>query len=235
MRSKSLIRQRVVDHGEVFTPQHLVNDMLDLPGVAEECTRIDARFLEPACGDGNFLAEVLHRRLIAIDQRHKSAQLPWERDALYGLACIYGIELLYDNVQACRDRLLELFTTAYTKRFRAKAKPAAIDAARYIVRANIHLGDALKMTTTGKHAQETPIRFIEWGMLTGGRFKRHVFEYRELVGDPPGAKPALFAADIEPLFSDTGKRVFITQPIDDLPIVHYLKLGEEPEPWSVYT
>src|SRR5688572_7482544 len=88
-------RQRVMDHGEVFTPPALVNDMLNL--VAQECERVDSRFLEPACGNGNFLAEVLRRRLTMIDRRHKP-QTQWEPNALLGLACLYGIELLWDNV-----------------------------------------------------------------------------------------------------------------------------------------
>src|SRR6188768_701921 len=91
-------RQRIIDHGEVFTPPGLVNDMLDL--VSHECERIDSRFLEPACGDGNFLTEVLRRRLAVVDRRARRSLLTWERDALLGLACLYGVELLDDNVNA---------------------------------------------------------------------------------------------------------------------------------------
>jgi len=225
-------RSRIIDHGEVFTPPQLVNDMLDLPGVADECLRIDARFLEPACGDGNFLAEVLRRRLIRVSQSHpKTQQHPWERDALVGLSNLYGIELLHDNVQACRDRLYDLFESTYTQRFGNKHQPAILGAARHLVTANIFHGDALAMTTVGDAVYPAkPLVFTEWSMLPRGRFKRKRFEYRELIGDPPGAKPALFSADVEPLLSDLGKPVFLARPVDDLPLVHYSKLAEEPNP-----
>ena len=56
-------RARVADHGEVFTADREVNAMLDL--VKQDTERVDSRFLEPACGDGNFLAEILRRKLQA--------------------------------------------------------------------------------------------------------------------------------------------------------------------------
>ena len=153
-------RQRVIDHGEVFTPPGLVRDMLDLPGVTDECTRIDARLLEPACGDGNFLVEVLRRRLDAVSKKHpKHALIPWERDALCGLANLYGIELLLDNVKLCGERLIAQFTDAYTTRFCGKARTAVIDAARHIVAVNIHLGDALATTTPGNRGR--PLIFTQ--------------------------------------------------------------------------
>jgi len=217
------LRQRVIDWGEVFTPPHLVNDMLNLPGVAEECRRLDAKFLEPACGDGNFLGEVLRRRLETVNRKHaKNALIPWERDALLGLANLYGI-------QACRDRLHDIFAGAYTSRFPKKARLEVLGAARHLVRCNIHYGDALAMTTIGdKVLPSQPLVFTEWSMLPGGRFKRRRFEYREMAGDPPGAKPSLFTGDIEPLFDELGKPVFVVKPIGDLPFVHYLKLAQEP-------
>ena len=63
INQESLVKskQRVTDHGEVFTPSWMVEDMLNL--VKGESERIDSRFLEPACGDGNFLKVVLQRKL----------------------------------------------------------------------------------------------------------------------------------------------------------------------------
>lgn len=221
-------RQRVIDHGEVLTPLGLVNDMLDL--VAHECERVDSRFLEPACGTGNFLAEVLRRRLTVVDRRDGRSLLRWEQDALLALACLYGIELLYDNVNECRDRLHGIFAEAYTKRFGSKARPAVLAAARHIVRCNIHLGDALAMTTVGdKVLPARPLVFTEWSMLPGGRFKRRCFEFRELTPALPGARPALFDQDVEPLFCEAGKPVFMPRTVDTPPLVHYLKLGDSEE------
>jgi len=62
-------RQRVQDHGEVFTNEREVNAMLDM--VKQETERIESRFLEPACGDGNFLAEVLRRKLAVVNARYR--------------------------------------------------------------------------------------------------------------------------------------------------------------------
>ena len=109
-------RQRIIDHGEVFTPPGLVNDMLDL--VAHECERIDSRFLEPACGDGNFLAEVLRRKLLTVDKHNARNPEKWERDAILAVCSLYGIDLLADNIAACRDRLLKVVTEAHGARFK---------------------------------------------------------------------------------------------------------------------
>lgn len=218
-------KQRVADHGEVFTPPGLVNDMLDL--VAHECERIDSRFLEPACGDGNFLAEVLRRRLAAVTKKRKRAITLWEQDALLSLACLYGIELLFDNVRVCRDRLHCIFAETYCARFDKKARPAVLAAARHIVRCNILQGDALKMTTAGDEGFPVrPLVFTEWSMLSGGKFKRRCYEFRELTRPLPGATPALFDDDVEPLFCEAGKPVFVPRPLETPPLMHYLALGE---------
>src|SRR5213080_1245060 len=107
-------RQRIIDHGEVFTPPGLVNDMLDLVG--HECERIDSRFLEPACGDGNFLAEVLRRKLLTVDKRNALNRDKWERDAILSVCSLYGIDLLADNIAACRERLLKVVSDAHAAR-----------------------------------------------------------------------------------------------------------------------
>src|SRR6476660_164518 len=100
-------KQRVADHGEVFTPTWLVEAMLDL--VKGETERIDSRFLEPACGSGNFLVEVLRRKLAAVELKSGKSEFERRHYALLGLMCIYGIELLPDNIEECRDNLLEIF------------------------------------------------------------------------------------------------------------------------------
>src|SRR6185312_6851418 len=61
-------KQRVADHGEVFTPAWMVEAMLNL--VRDETERIDSRFLEPACGSGNFLVQVLRRKLVAVEVKY---------------------------------------------------------------------------------------------------------------------------------------------------------------------
>jgi hypothetical protein len=217
-------RQRIIDHGEVYTPPGLVNDMLDL--VAHECDRVDSRFLEPACGTGNFLAEVLRRRLALIDRRHKP-RTQWEPNALLGLACLYGIELLWDNVSECIERLHALFASHYSARYGKHAKPEVLAAARHILRCNILHGDALKMLTIADNVKTArPLVFTEWSLLPGGKFKRRRYEYRDLSEPPPEAGSALFIPPTARLTDEDGNPVYIPCKVSDWPPVHYLKLGQ---------
>src|SRR6267154_5181368 len=100
-------KSRVADHGEVFTPRWLVENMLDL--VKGETERIDSRFLEPACGSGNFLIPVLQRKLAAVEVKYGKSDFERRHYALLALMCVYGIELLTDNIAECRANLLVIF------------------------------------------------------------------------------------------------------------------------------
>src|SRR3954463_10971130 len=100
-------KKRVADHGEVFTPPWLVESMLDL--VKGETERIDSRFLEPACGSGNFLGPVLRRKLLAVEMKYGKSDFQKRQYALLALMCLYAIELLPDNIAECRTNLLEIF------------------------------------------------------------------------------------------------------------------------------
>ena len=164
-------KQRVADHGEVFTPSWMVEDMLDL--VKSESERIDSRFLEPACGSGNFLRAVLIRKLRVVDSRYKKSEFERRHYALLALTSIYGIELLADNVEECRKNLLDIFIEFLgetdTKVFS--------DAAANVLQANIIHGDALTLETTSG----APIEFPEWGYLGGGKFQRRDFRYVNLT------------------------------------------------------
>lgn len=164
-------KQRVADHGEVFTPRWLVDDMLDL--VKGEAARIDSRFLEPACGSGNFLVPVLERKLAAVRARYGRSDFESRHYALFALMCVYGIELLGDNAAECRENLQGTFS-----RF-LKAEPCDEwdRAARAVLEVNIVRGDALAMTTsTGD-----PIVFPEWGYLGRGRYQRRDFRFDSLA------------------------------------------------------
>jgi len=174
-------RQRVSDHGEVFTPAWLVNDMLDL--VKHETERIDARFLEPACGSGNYLVPILERKLVAVQARYGRSDFERRHYALFALMCVYGIELLADNARECRARLLETFV--------GFIRPDAVwsSAAEGVLALNIVQGDALSMTD----ALGEPILFAEWGYLGKGRFQRRDFRYDALTKRSE-ASVGLFAA-----------------------------------------
>jgi hypothetical protein len=164
-------RQRVADHGEVFTPAWMVTDMLDLVKVESE--RIDSRFLEPACGSGNFLVPVLRRKLATVQARHGKSDFEKRHYALLALMCVYGIELLGDNAQECRRDLLETFLE-----FLGSDKDGQWSrAARTVLEANIVQGDALTMTTP----DGDPITFPEWAYLGKGKFQRRDFRYDNLT------------------------------------------------------
>jgi len=164
-------KQRVADHGEVFTPSWLVEDMLDL--VKGESERIDARFLEPACGSGNFLVQVLRRKLAAVDARYRASVFERRHYALLAMMCIYGIELLADNVAECRANLLD----ALAGHMDLEEADELYRAASYVLLQNLVHGDALTMRTP----DDQPIAFAEWGYLGKGRFQRRDFRLDRLT------------------------------------------------------
>lgn len=158
-------KQRVADHGEVFTPAWMVDAMLDL--VKGETERIDSRFLESACGSGNFLVRVLQRKLAAVELMYGKSDFEKRHYALLALMCTYGIELLADNIAECRDKMLEVFA-AYLN---LEVSDAFYQAAFYVLSQNLIHGDALTMRTT----DDQPITFAEWGYLGKGKFQRRDF------------------------------------------------------------
>lgn len=164
-------KQRVVDHGEVFTPAWLVDDMLDL--VKSETERIDSRFLEPACGSGNFLVPVLQRKLAVVELRYGKSEFEKRHYALFGLMCVYGIELLTDNAEECRDNLLNTFT----EYLRVTRESDWGKAAAAVLAVNIVQADALTMITV----EGKPIVFPEWGYLGKGKYQRRDFRYDALT------------------------------------------------------
>ena len=175
-------RERVQQHGEVFTNEREVNAMLDL--VKHETERIDSRFLEPACGDGNFLAEILRRKLQVcrnfVEQK-KSTQLEYEKNAVLAVSSIYGIELLPDNATTCRERLFRIFSDEYHTLFTDNVKQACLDSIRYLLSKNIIIGNALTY-----HRVDQPDQWIvisEWSLLGGGMMNRRDYEFSYMVGD----------------------------------------------------
>lgn len=165
-------KQRVADHGEVFTPSWMVDAMLDL--VKGETERIDSRFLEPACGSGNFLVRILQRKLAAVELKFGKSDFEKRHYALLALMCTYGIELLPDNISECRANMLEIFAD-YLK---IKESDDLYRAAYYVLSQNLVHGDAMKMLTSDGQ----PITFAEWGYLGKGKFQRRDFRLDILTG-----------------------------------------------------
>lgn len=191
----SLIKSkaRVSDHGEVFTPPWLVEKMLDL--VKGETERIDARFLEPACGSGNFLVPILQRKLAAVELKFGKSDFERRHYALFGLMCCYGIELLPDNIAECRAKMLEVFADYLA----ASQNDDVYRAASFVLSLNLVHGDAMTMRDT----KGAPISVVEWGYLGKGRFQRRDFRLDVLTG------MASFSAE-DSLFSSLGKHEIFT-------------------------
>lgn len=213
-------KQRVADHGEVLTAEREVNAMLDL--VRHETERIESRFLEPACGTGNFLVEILRRKLDVVDARYVRSQLEWERNAVLALSSMYGIELLEDNVTACRERLYAHWNDRYAAHFGERTKDRLGEVARFVIARNILWGDALTLTTVGP--DPVSIVFSEWSPVNGSLIKRRDFEYQALMLGSSDENRSLFAPLVGGLQSDTGEAAFIPHPVREFPLTHFLEL-----------
>ena len=210
-------KKRVTDHGEVFTSAREVNAMLDL--VKQETERIDSRFLEPACGTGNFLVEVLRRKLAIVENRYKKSQLEYERYAVIAISSIYGIDILEDNVVECRNRLIEMFNKQYTTFYKGNCKEECGKSIKYILERNILRGDALTLKTGGNG--DEPIVFSEWSAVNGSMIKRRDFTLDNLLKAEASKVP-------DSLFSDFYETdpAFLPKAIKDFPLTHFLKLAD---------
>jgi hypothetical protein len=186
-------KQRVADHGEVFTPEWMVEAMLDL--VKGETERIDSRFLEPASGSGNFLVKILQRKLAAVELKYGKSEFERQHYALLALMCLYGIELLPDNIAECRANLLEIFASYLG----IQPSDDLYRAAFYVLSQNLVHGDAMKML----NHEEGSIRFAEWGYLGKGKFQRRDFKLDCLTGS------SSYSAE-DSLFADLGKHELFT-------------------------
>jgi hypothetical protein len=203
-------KKRVTDHGEVFTSDREVTAMLDL--VKQETERIDSRFLEPACGNGNFLAEVLKRKLVVVENRYRTSQLEWERNSLIAISSIYGVDILEDNTLECQERLFAIFSNIYIDSFGSNAKIEFLKSIKFILNRNILWGDALDFTNP---VTKKPIVFSEWSMVNENMLKRRDYVFKFLV-----EKTHQFS-----MFNDEGNAAAIDEPVKDFPLVHFLKLG----------
>ena len=215
-------KQRVADHGEVFTPAWMVDAMLNL--AKDETERIDSRFLEPACGNGNFLVQILRRKLAAVELKYGRSDFQRGYYSLLGVMCIYGIELLPDNIADCRANLLEILA----EYLQLAPSDDLYRAASYVLTQNLVHGDARTMRTLTEGCKNCkpssgyggaapsvrghtcqPIVFPEWGPLGKGKFQRRDFLFDSLT------KSAAYIAEAS-LFADVAKHEIFT-PIKTYP------------------
>lgn len=230
MSPQTKSKQRVRDHGEVFTAEREVKAMCDL--VKDECERIDSRFLEPACGNGNFLAEILTRKLCTVKKLYKSNPYDYERYSVLAVTSIYGVEILSDNAQECRKRLFDLWDKEYTATCKKAPKDETREAVRYILSKNILCGNALTLMCVDENQKDTeaPIVFPEWSLL-GTKMKRRDFRLDvmlKLSEKPKAEQISLFEEDgvSKYLSVNPATKELIAEPIREYPPVHYRKVQE---------
>lgn len=231
MTAQVKTRQRVQDHGEVFTNEREVNAMLDMVG--QETERIDSRFLEPACGDGNFLSEVLRRKLDVVDSRYRRSLPEWEKYAFIAVGSIYGVELLRDNTMACRKRLFRIVEGRYARVSKGGGNQTFLDAIAFVLERNILNGNALSLKAVNEHGQDTdePIVFSEWSVVLGDKVKRRDFRLDEMLEGnvDKGQTRSLFAADNTPAVDweyDEETKSFIPKPIREFPLASLYEIGD---------
>ena len=180
-RSQIKSKERVSERGEVFTAEREVNAMLDL--VANECLRPDSRFLEPACGDGNFLSAILKRKLTELRRKYKKSNRDYEKQAIVAIGSLYGVDIMNDNVLACRERLFSIWDEEYTAHCKGDASDEAREAARFIIGRNIINGNALTLMCVDEEGKDTsaPIVFSEWTLISGTQMQRSDYTMSDLL------------------------------------------------------
>ncbi len=229
-------KQRVADHGEVFTAEREVEAMCDL--VKQETERIDSRFLEPACGDGNFLSVILKRKLSVVTKKYKRSAYDWERNSLLALGSMYGVDILLDNVIACQERLFEIWNKEYKKVCKKECNDETRESAQFILRLNIVCGNALTLLCVDADGNElnVPIIFSEWTFpLNDARMQRKDYTFAELLAADEKETKKKSQQDEQQTLFDLGldepevpseEGVFLQQYI-----AHYRRIAEDDTRW----
>ena len=203
-------KSRVSNFGEVLTSKREVLDMLNL--VNTETSRLDSRFLEPACGDGNFLTEVFNFKLNILEKNYSKNQYEFEKFSIQIFTSIYGIDILEDNIISARERLFNQYFDLYNKKFKSNINQKLLDCIKYILKLNLVHADALSLK---KVKNDKFIIFSEWS-LVNDKIKRRDFEFKNLIDYAPFEKGTLF--------SDLGDEVIIPSPIKEYPLTHFLDI-----------
>ena len=237
MKPQIKSKKRVSEHGEVYTNEREVKGMLDL--IRSETERIESRFLEPACGNGNFLAEIIKRKLKVVDRKYRFNNDEWEKYSVLAISSAYGVDILEDNVNECRRRLFMIWKIAYKKATKREPDEDLNQTIEHILNHNILCGDALTM----KGKDGSPIVFAQWDMVLGSKFQRRDYRLDELIDGQDKSK-----GDVEQMslfesndsvnswiyedkkskwIYDDETNGYIPGPIkDDYPVVDYRRLKD---------
>ena len=209
-------KQRVADHGEVFTAEREVKAMCDL--VNPETERIDSRFLEPACGEGAFLTEILRRKLAVVKRQYGKSSADYEKYSVIAITSLYGVDILEDNAEICRQKLFEIWDAEYTANTKSQANDQCRETVRFILRKNILCGDALTL----RQADGSPIVFAEWSLVTGNLVKRRDYELSQLL---EGHEEQM-SLDMVGWQYDEEVQAFIPAPVREYPPTDYRRLAD---------
>lgn len=209
-------KQRVADHGEVFTNQREVKAMCDL--VKQETERIESRFLEPACGEGAFLTEILCRKLAVVKDKYGKNPYDYERYSVLAISSLYGVDILEDNTEICRQKLFDIWNREYTGNTREQANDPCRGTVKFILRKNILCGDALTLL----RADGSPIIFAEWNLVSGNQIKRRDYALDELLSGHD-KQMNIFQISWE---YDEEVQAFIPAPVREYPLTDYRTLDQ---------
>lgn len=227
-------KERVRDRGEVFTAEREVKAMCDL--VKDETERIDSRFLEPACGDGNFLAEILSRKLEIVKRKYKKSPLDYEKNAVLAASSIYGVDIMLDNVIACRERMFAIWDKEYKAVCKKECNEQTREAVKFILSRNIVCGNALTLNCVDENGNDTdkPIVFSEWSFVLNSQIKRRDFRFDVLLKENEDS--SMYDTQLS-LFGDTADgseywmidpvtKETIPRPIKEFAPIHYRRVQE---------
>lgn len=217
-------KKRVVDHGEVFTSEREVNAMLDL--VKHETERIESRFFEPACGDGNFLHEILRRKFKIVKDRYSRNLDDFDKYMIVAVSSVYGVELLEDNAIECRKRLYNFFLEEYQAVQKTKPDTDIEISVKFLLDRNILCGDALTLLSSNGE----PIIFSEWSLITGGYLKRRDFKLAEMLSFTPATQKEIKitsnASYDNELLADVVENNLVIRVYKEYPLINYRRIYE---------
>ena len=206
-------KKRVEEFGEVNTSMPEINGMLKL--LETEVNRVDSRFYEPACGDGNFLVEILKRKIQLIEKKYSKNQILFERNLFLIVCNLYGVDILQDNVTCCRNRLINTIKESYERNFKNISNHKLFESLEFVISKNILCGDALTLKTV----ENNPIIFSEWSLVKNNFVKRINFKLSTILESE--------SITNTPLFSDMGESIFMPTPFKTFKLQHFLELKDE--------
>ena len=190
--------------------------MCDL--VKPETERIDSRFLEPACGEGAFLTEILRRKLAVVKRQYGKSPLDYEKYSVIAITSLYGVDILEDNAEICRQKLFDIWYAEYTANAKSQANDQCRETVKFILRKNILCGDALTL----RQADGSPIVFAEWSLVTGNLVKRRDYELSQLL---EGHEEQM-SLDMVGWQYDEEVQAFIPAPVREYPPTDYRRLAD---------